>query len=41
MPAWGRIPAQLLLPLKVRVGTVIASGRRPASFTGLEIDVLF
>ncbi len=41
MPAWARIPAQLLLPLKFKGGTVIAAGRRPAPFTGVEIDLLF
>ncbi|WP_396215429.1 hypothetical protein [Gemmatimonas sp.] len=41
MPAWARIPAQLLLPLKFKTGTVIAAGRRPTPFTGVEIDLLF
>lgn len=41
MPAWARIPAQLLLPLKFKAGTVIAAGRRPAPFSGVEIDLLF
>lgn len=41
MPVWARIPAQLLLPLKFRVGTVVAAGRRPTPFSGLEIDLLF
>ncbi|WP_439642799.1 hypothetical protein [Gemmatimonas sp.] len=41
MPAWARIPAQLLLPLKFKAGTVIAAGRRPTPFTGVEIDLLF
>ncbi|MFN9215240.1 MAG: hypothetical protein ACK6DK_11820 [Gemmatimonadota bacterium] len=41
MPVWARIPAQLFLPLKFRVGTVVAAGRRPTPFSGLEIDLLF
>ena len=41
MPAWARIPAQLLLPLKFRAGTIVAAGRRPTPFSGLEIDLLF
>ncbi|MCE2901136.1 MAG: hypothetical protein ACK6DP_02630 [Gemmatimonas sp.] len=41
MPAWARLPAQLLLPLKFRVGTIVAAGRRPTSFSGVEVDLLF
>ena len=41
MPVWARVPAQLLLPLKFRAGTIVAAGRRPTTFSGLEIDLLF
>ncbi|MCA2983014.1 MAG: hypothetical protein ACK5U0_18210 [Gemmatimonas sp.] len=41
MPVWARVPAQLFLPLKFRAGTIVAAGRRPTPFSGLEIDLLF
>lgn len=36
-----RIPMQLLLPLKFRVGCIISSKNQPTYFSGAEIDVLF
>ncbi|MFN0203706.1 MAG: hypothetical protein ACKVTZ_19420 [Bacteroidia bacterium] len=41
MPYLLRIPAQLLLPLKFRVGAIISSQNSPAYFSGAEIDIVF
>ncbi|KRT15909.1 hypothetical protein ASU31_10380 [Pedobacter ginsenosidimutans] len=40
MPLWLRIPAQLVLPLEVRIGSVIGNGK-PAMFSGLDLNYVF
>jgi hypothetical protein len=40
MPLWLRIPAQLILPLEVRIGSVIGNGK-PAVFSGLDLNYVF
>lgn len=41
MPLWLRIPAQLFLPLEVRIGSVIDGKSRPAFFSGLDLTYAF
>lgn len=40
-PALVRIPLQLLLPLKFKVGYYLGPTIRPAAFSGLELDIIF
>jgi hypothetical protein len=40
MPIWLRIPAQFILSLEVRIGSVIGNGR-PAMFSGLDLNYVF
>jgi hypothetical protein len=41
MPPWLRIPAQLILPLKYKIGCVFSTEQTPAYFSGVEIDLVF
>ncbi len=41
MPAWLRIPVELLMPLRFRYGAVIANGQYPHYFTGIDLDIFF
>jgi hypothetical protein len=40
MPIWLSIPAQFILPLEVRIGSVIGK-RKPAMFSGLDLNYVF
>jgi len=40
MPLWLRIPAQLIQPLEIRIGSVIGKGK-PAMFSGLDLNYVF
>lgn len=40
MPLWLRIPAQMILPLEVRLGSVIGKGE-PVMFSGLDLNYVF
>ncbi|MBE9600009.1 hypothetical protein [Pedobacter sp. MC2016-24] len=39
MPAWLRIPAMYLLPLKVRYGPVLSFSHKPEHFVAIELDL--
>lgn len=41
MPAWARLPLQLILPLKLKAGAMISPHNYPAFFTGIDLDLLF
>ena len=41
LPTFLRIPAQIILPLKFKMGVVISTNSQPAYYTGTEIDVFF
>jgi hypothetical protein len=41
MPIGLRLPAQLILPLKYKFGTIISPGSGPSYFSGIELDLFF
>lgn len=41
MPGWLRIPTEYILPLKLRVGTVISQHEPPKFFSGADVDFVF
>ncbi len=41
MPAWARLPLQLIIPLKVKYGVIISPGQEPNYFMGVDLDILF
>ncbi|HLJ87603.1 MAG TPA: hypothetical protein VKZ53_12330 [Candidatus Angelobacter sp.] len=41
MPGWLRLPAEYILPLKIRIGTVISQHEPPKPFSGIDVDFVF
>lgn len=41
MPIWLRLPLQYILPLKLRLGPLLATGHQPQYYSAVDLDIFF